>query len=283
MTQLEIRKLLSRRILDALKKGRPPWRSNNRGLPTNPQTGRKYTGINPLILDAVADKERHRSKYWATYHQWKLLGCQVPQKPDKSKEFGINIVNWQPFVKENKDKFSLLQTYPVFNADQCFGNNIGEFLILKENKILPSYVETELIVKSTKAKIRHNTHTKHPRYDRHPLDRIMLPPKYRFLNISQYWSAVLHELAHYSEARIGWLKPIHQGELFAEIVTGYMESELEIPHDQDLTNHNKWVNIWLEEIEKDPKYLFDAAAYASKSIDWILGFSRDRLFEEVIG
>ena len=136
------------------------------------------------------------------------------------------------------------------------------------------------IVKATGAKIRHHVNVEIPRYDRAPLDRIMLPPKKRFIDKSQYYSALLHEEAHLSESRIGWVKPIHQGELFAEIVSGYMESELEIPHDPDMTHHNKWVDVWIYEIEKDPKYLFDAAAYAAKSIDWILGFSRIKLFEE---
>ena len=286
MKQLEIRKRLANRVLEALRNGVPPWRSNNRGIPTNPQSGRKYTGINPLILDAVADKEFFRSKYWATYHQWQLLGCQVPKRPDES-EFGINIVNWQPFIKGRDkgdiislERFHLLQTYPVFNAEQCFGNTVGKYLILKENIKQPNYTDIRAIVEATGAKIRHHVATQHPRYDRYPLDRIMLPPKVRFVDQTQYWASILHELAHYSERRIGWAKPIHQGELFAEIVSGYMESELELPHDKDLTNHDKWLPVWINEIEKDPKYLFDAAAYAAKSVDWILGFTRLKLFEE---
>ena len=282
MTQLEIRTLLSKRVVDAIKNGRPPWRSNNRGLPTNAHTNKKYTGINPLVLDAVTDDRNYRSKYWATYHQWQLLGCQVPKK-----EVGIQIVNWQPFIKTHDkgniismEKFHLLQKYPVFNADQCFGNTIGRYLILKENVKTPDYPKVQEIVKATGAKIRHHVNVEFPRYDRMPLDRIMLPPKQRFIDPSQYWSAVLHELAHYSERRIGWLKPLHQGELFAEIVSGYMESELEIPHDPDMTHHNKWVDVWVYEIEKDPKYLFEAAAFAAKSVDWILGFTRTKLFEE---
>lgn len=215
------------------------------------------------------------------------MGCQVPPKKSDNEEIGIKIVNWHPFIKSrdkgdiiSMEKFHLLQTYCVFNADQCFGNTLGQYLILKENVQIPDYRNVEETVKATGARIRHHVNIEVPRYDRAPLDRIMLPPKKRFVDNAQYWAAVLHELVHMSESRIGWLKPGHQGELLAEIASGYLESELEILHDLDMTHHNKWVDLWIYEIEKDPKYLFDAAAFAAKSVDWILGFTRVKMFEE---
>lgn len=280
-TQLEIRTGLAGRVLDSLKAGSPPWRSvHNRGVPTNPQTGRKFTGINPLILDAVADKNKYRSKYWATYHQWHLLGMQVPRRKPNS-ELGINIVNWQPFVKAvdkgdiiSMERFHLLQTYAVFNAEQCFGKDCGKFLILNENKQEPDYAHVGAIIEATRADIRHHPRVKRPRYDRPPNDRIMLPPRSRFIDDAQYWATVAHEILHWSEWRIGWSGSADLGELIAEIGTGYLESELGIPHDQDLTNHNKWLPVWVENIEKNPKYLFDAAAQAARAVDYVLGFTR---------
>jgi antirestriction protein ArdC len=280
-TQLDIRTSLAKRVLDAIAAGAPPWRSvHNRGVPTNPQTGRKFTGINPLILDAVADKNKFRSKYWATYHQWHLQGMQVPRrKPDS--ELGINIVKWQPFTKTvdkgdiiSLERFSLLQTYAVFNADQCFGKDCGKFLILNENKQEPDYSHVESIIEATRADIRHHPRVKRPRYDRPPDDRIMLPPRSRFIDDAQYYATKVHEILHWAEWRIGWTGSADMGELIAEIGTGYLESELGLPHDQDMTNHNKWVGIWVANIESNPKYLFDAAAQAARAVDYVLGFTR---------
>lgn len=282
-TQLEIRTTLAKRVLDSLKAGAPPWRSvHNRGVPTNAQTGRKFTGINPLILDAVADRDTHRSKYWCTYRQWQILGIQVPKRPDNVPlgEWGINIVNWHPFIKTvdkgdilSMERFHLLQTYTVFNADQCFGKTCGDYIILENNQ-KPDYAKAQAIVKATRADIRHHSRVKNPRYDRPPHDRIMLPPRSRFLNDAQYWATVVHEILHWSEWRIGWAGTGDMGELVAEIATGYLESELGLPHDQDMTNHNKWLSAWVEGIEKNPKYLFDAAAQATRAVDYVLGFTR---------
>ena len=288
-TQLEIRTSLAERVLESIKAGTPSWRSvHNRGLPTNPQTGKKFTGINPLVLDAVADKYNYRSKYWATYHQWHLLGMQVPKRPAKipSGNWGVHIVNWNPFIKTvdkgdilSMERFHLLSPICVFNADQCFGKEMGKYLILKK-PAKPDYSEAARVVEATKANVHHDESVVLPLYERMPNDRILMPYPEQFTELSQYWATLFHELAHYSEVRIGWNKPVDQGELMAEIVMGYMESELGLPHDKDMTNHEKWVDVWIENIEKNPVYLFEAAAYAARSVDWILGFSRNQILTE---
>lgn len=282
-TQEQIRSGLARRVLTALKAGNPPWRSaHNRGVPTNPQTGRKFTGINPLILDAVADQYNYRSKYWATYHQWHLLQMQVPKAPaNKKGNWGINIVNWHPFNKCVEsgntlrfERFHLLQTVTVFNAEQCFGKDCGKFLILNENKQEPDYHAAESIIAATKADIYQDDSVEQPRYERPPIDRIMMPTRKNFIDDAQYWATKFHEVIHWTESRIAWKGSQDQGELMAEIATGYLESELGLPHDTDTTNHDKWMKLWVENIEKNPKYLFDAAAQAARAVDYVLGFTR---------
>lgn len=289
-SQLEIRTGLAQRIIDALKAGSPPWRSKyHRGVPTNPVTGRKYTGINPLVLDAVADKYHYRSKYWATYHQWHRVRMQVPKRPADlpAGEWGINVVNWHPYTKVtdkgdilSMDRFHLLHVHPVFNAEQCFGKDSGKWMILTENKQEPDYLQAEAIVAATRADIRHHHRVKSPRYDRPPDDRIMLPSRKRFRDDAQYWATVFHEVFHWTEWRIGWAGPLHHGELVAEIATGYLETELNLPHDTDMTNHDKWLPVWLENIEQNPKYLFDAAAQAARAVDYVLGFTRSQERED---
>jgi antirestriction protein ArdC len=283
--QLQIRTELAGKVLEALKKGSPPWRSKyNRGIPTNPQTGRKFTGINPLILDAVADKHRFRSKYWATYHQWHILSIQVPKRPPKATEFGIHIVNWNPFTKVvdkgnliSLERFHLLQTYTVFNADQCFGQTCGHYLILKENTESPDYLYAEQIVENTKANFSKG---KKPKYDRIK-DKILFPGRGHFVNDAQYWATKFHELSHWAERRTGWVGPEDQSELIAEIATGYLESELNLPHDTDAANHDVWMPVWIKSIEENPKYLFDAAAQAARTVDYVLGFTKIQEREDI--
>ncbi len=51
----------------------------------------------------------------------------------------------------------------------------------------------------------------------------------------------------------------------------------------DLTNHSAYVQSWLKAFENDPKFIFRAAAAASKATDFILDFSRPKEVEETVG
>lgn len=287
----QIREEISTKIVESLKNGNPPWRSStNRGLPENPKTGRKYTGINPLLLDAVADKEKYRSKYWATFKQWHSLDINVAKKPENHQgDWGIGIINWKAFLKTTDtgstlrmDRFHLMQKHFVFNADQCFGVDCGKYMILNENIKTPDYSKAENVIKATKANISHHGKVKNPRYVRPPHDKILLPSKKKFLNDAQYYAAKFHELFHWAEWRLGWSGTEDHGELIAEIATGYLESELDLPHDTDMTNHDQWLPTWIDNIEKNPKYLFDSAAQASRVVDYILGFTRIQEKEDAL-
>lgn len=276
--QSNIREMLVKCVLQALKADNPPWRSkHNRGMPVNPLTNHKFTGINPLVLDAVADDRGYRSKYWATYHQWQVLGIQVPKRPSNTptSEYGVQVVNWQPFIKTIQhvevDKFHMLETHLVFNADQCFGKTCGKYLILKEDTKVADYSQAEVLVNATKANIIERSNLIGPQYDRE-LDSILLPPRSYFIDDAQYWATKFHELVHWTESRLNWRGSPDQGELIAEIATGYLESDLDLCHDSDKANHNKWMPIWIDNIEKDPKYLLDSAAQAARVIDYIRSF-----------
>lgn len=251
-------------ILESLKINAPPWKSKyNRGCPTNPQTLNNFTGINSIILDAVADKHCYRSKYWATYIQWKKLGIQVEKNSS-----GTPIINWH----EKK-----LNTHFVFNADQCFGATCGHYLILKENVVLPDYSKAQELVDKIGIEIFHED-IEHPKFERPPVNKITLPFRNKFIDDAQYWASVFHELIHWTEARLGWIGSEDQGELISEIATGYLESELMLPHDTDPANYDKWAQIWIQNIEKTPKYLMDAAAQSSRAVDYVLNFGLQQEF-----
>lgn len=286
--QQEIRKGISELILESLRAGKPPWRSvRNRGIPTNARTGIKYTGINPLILDAVADKRGYSTKFWATYKQWGNLRMQVSKKPESFEgDYGTKIANWKPvekLVNKNgvleKETFKLLETHVVFNFAQCFSdspiylNSSSAFDQINETeKPKLDYSKAEKIVESTKAEIFENDSVEKPVYDRKS-DKILFPSRRIFVNDAQYWATKFHEIFHWAESRTGWSGSPHQGELIAEIATGYLESELGFPHDTDTANHDKFMDKWIEEIEENPNYLFEAAAQASRSLDCVLAFS----------
>src|SRR5947209_5682016 len=138
-TQNEIRSKITDQIIEALEKGGlPPWRMpwashpSGRGLPANAATGRKYSGINPLILQCAARRHGFRSKFWATFNQWKDLGCCVKARPSDVAPgaWGTTAILYKPITKTEIDKrtgqekekaFPLLRTFTLFNADQVTG------------------------------------------------------------------------------------------------------------------------------------------------------------------
>lgn len=237
-------------VLKSLKEEVMPWRSD-RGIPVNPVTGKNYSGVNALVLDAVATQQGYRNKWWATYHQWASIKMQVARRPEVCiGHWGIPIVAWE----QNR-----MKRHTVFNAEQVFGREIKNWLI---SQIEPKdYSVVEATIAATGAIIQEGDS---PLYER-AIDRITIPHRSFFQNDPQYYATVIHELFHWAENRTGWDAPEDQGELAAEIGTGYLESQFQIPHDTDLTNCRKWLPAWTSGIERNPEYLFKAAAQAARA------------------
>ena len=51
-------------------------------------------------------------------------------------------------------------------------------------------------------------------------------------------------------------------------------SSLNFDVSQNLTNHTAYIGSWLKALQDDPKYIFRAAAAASKASDFLLSFSK---------
>ena len=139
------------------------------------------------------------------------------------------------------------------------------------------YAELDAIIAATGAKVTHHWRCVKPRYDRPPLDRILLPPRSRFWNQQQYQATRIHEVLHFLEAswRLGWIGSDHQAEMVAEIGTSFLESYLRLPTDpSDQANCNKWVGMWADGIEADPDYLIDAIEQAERAVRYLLDLRR---------
>ena len=137
------------------------------------------------------------------------------------------------------------------------------------------YAELDGIIKATGAKVKHHWNCRKPRYYRLQ-DRIVMPLQSYFQTIAHYRGTLIHELLHHVEHRVGWIGSDHQAEMVAEIGTGFIESYLQLPHDQDNSNCNKYLPMWAEGIEADPTYLFDAVAQAERATNYLLDLRRRR-------
>ena len=288
-TQNQIREDITNQIVAAIEAGTPPWRQpwsshENAGAPTNASTKRRYSGVNPMVLQLSAAHHGFCSKYWATFRQWQQLGGQVKRRPSNvpSGRWGTNVVFYKPITTtkvnslgiEEETTFPILRTFTLFNADQCDG--VDQFQCRGEVSASDfiDYAPADEVIAATPADIRFGGDRAF--YNKKD-DFIQMPVKGQFKEVNEFYGTAFHELAHWSECRLGWKNTYALGELRAEIAACYLLSELNVPMANDLTNHHAYLANWLGAIKADPRLIFQVASAASKASDYVLSFSRQEV------
>lgn len=301
-SQNEIRERITGQIVEALSKGglppwRMPWRSDpNSGYPCNIVSKKKYSGINPLLLQLASMRHGFQSKWWATFRQWDEMGGRVAKRPDTVErgEWGTSIIFFKPVAITEKDDdgnerektIFVMRSFVVFNLDQVLGDHLDHLRVghsVANADPVVAYEEADRVITATGADIRFGGNRA---FYHRKLDYIQVPLREQF-TAGEYYETVLHELAHWTEHpnRLDFQAADHKyalGELRAEIAACYLAAELGIPNAETLPNHASYLQSWLKEMQNDPKYIFQAAAQASKASDFILSFSRSEVPEEVL-
>src|ERR1700738_2885075 len=121
------------KIIAELEAGRVPWVqpwggsgiNASLGLPQNAATGRKYSGINILILWGAVAERGFSGQRWLTFRQALALGGHV-----RKGERGTTVVYADRFIPgseraraeeagEEPEAIPFLKRFTVFNTDQC--------------------------------------------------------------------------------------------------------------------------------------------------------------------
>lgn len=296
-SQIEIRQTITNRIIDALKDSSqlPPWRKpwssdpNALGAPANIVSGKRYSGVNPLLLDIAAHRHGFKSRFFGTYRQWEGICGQVKKRPaDVSPgEWGTTIVFCKPITKkeakengeEAKGKFFLLKTFVVFNIDQVEGAHLDRFRVgtqpVSSSQIVERFEVADKAIDATGADIRFggNRACYNP-----ATDIIQMPERSQFSG-AEFYETLCHELVHWTEpaSRLNWDRKgegYAMGELIAEMGGCFMCSELGLPTADNLENHASYLKSWLAAMQNDAKFIFRAATEANKAVDYLLSFSR---------
>ncbi len=103
-----------------------PWhRDIDSAIPTNFLTGKAYNGVNVIALWVAAEQRSFASSYWATYKQWRHLGCQVRKGENGSvivfyKQTELEVSKPGTGERENKT-VRYARSSRVFNAEQVDG------------------------------------------------------------------------------------------------------------------------------------------------------------------
>jgi antirestriction protein ArdC len=144
MSNASIRSEIATKIAEAVKRGCPPWRApwgNNdassqammSGLPRNFISGRRYSGINPLIIMGANYTHGFHSPYWGSVKQWNSIGAYIKPRPThvRNGEWGTSIIFYATMEKkdqppdEEKEKFRVLRRYSVFNVEQAVAPEVN--------------------------------------------------------------------------------------------------------------------------------------------------------------
>lgn len=126
---------ITNRIISDLEAGRvpwvQPWGTPSAGaplaMPQNAATGRRYSGINVLILWGAVIEHGYPCQSWLTFKQAKALGGSV-----REGEHGTTVIKVGRFTPEGEQMraaqtgedahaIPFMKRYKVFNAGQCEG------------------------------------------------------------------------------------------------------------------------------------------------------------------
>jgi antirestriction protein ArdC len=275
------------RIIAQIEEGTLPWVrpwDDGRaalGLPRNAGTGRRYSGINVLILWSRLFEEGFGSQRWLTYRQAQAMGGNV-----RKGERGTTICYADRFTPKEGDnaptgpdgeprQIAFLKRFIVFNVHQCEGlddQSMTAFTTWNEALTLPV---AQALIEATGADIRIGGGEA---YYAPQDDYIRVPRPEHFHEPINWFRTVLHELGHWSGHRsrldrlpdTGFGSPAYaREELIAEMASAFLCAELGIV---PTVRHADYLGAWLSVLREDSKAIFRAASQASKAADYLLAF-----------
>ncbi|KFG89884.1 Antirepressor [Sphingobium herbicidovorans NBRC 16415] len=182
-----------------------PWDDGKAalGLPRNAGTGRRYSGINVLILWHRLFEQGYGSQRWLTYRQAQALGGNV-----RKGEQGTTVCYADRFTPKDGEnipigpdgeprRIAFLKRFTVFNLDQCDGlEDMASSPVTTWNKalIIP---RAQMLIEATGADIRVGGGEDYAPQD----DYIHVPRPEHFHEPINWFRTALHELGHWTGHR----------------------------------------------------------------------------------
>lgn len=268
-----------------------PWKLSG-GFPVNIKNGRRYRGVNVMLLML----EGYDDPRWGTYNAIKDAGGQV-----RRGEHHTQIVFWKRIErknpKEGEDRaYRMLRTYQVFNAKQADG--LPELSVEEEREFTPIEAADEIVrhyVWAEGSASGISAHTDVTRinqavgplvkhgYDRAAYDLrqdvVLMPEPKQFNSDEAYYTTLFHELTHSTgaekrlkriESALFGSDPYAREELVAEIGASFLSGVAGFESAGD-DQSAAYVGGWLDRIKGDPKLVVQAAGQAQRAADLVLG------------
>jgi antirestriction protein ArdC len=274
------------KIVAALEAGTPPWKkpwdpekTGGPQAPMNPTTGKRYRGVNTLILGMDPRSFASGDPRWMTFNQAKDKGWMV-----KKGERATTIFFYKKLevadadAKDGKREIPVLKAYAVFHASQI--DNIPAYKAPDVSASPWRRPEAaNVILTNSGAAVRIGGERA---YYSPGTDHIQLPPDAAFERPEDWSATALHELGHWSGHKSRLDRDLTgrfgsgayaQEELRAELSSVFVGAELGIP--SDIPHHASYVQSWLKALKEDKREIFRAASDAQKIADYELAFHPD--------
>lgn len=286
--KLDLYQTVTDKVIAAIEAGakgedwQMPWISRGGGFPKNAVTGKRYRGMNVILLFMAGNAAGYRSSLWASYRQWQSKGAQV-----RKGETGTMVVFYRDYTVEDRDddgnkverRFPVLRYSKVFNADQVDGFEVPA-------EPAPNLAEridrAEAYVAAIGADIRFGLGRA---FYRPSEDYIGMPDWADFKDTAHSsatenaYSTLFHELTHWTGApgrcdrdfsgRFGD-QAYAAEELVAELGAAFVSAQLGITH-EPRADHAQYLEHWLKVLRGDKKAIFTAASKAAAAVDYLDG------------
>ena len=287
--QLSLYEEVTAGIVAELEEGRVPWvqpwgmpdAKPGVALPKNALTGRRYSGVNILILWHHVVRAGFSTQTWLTYRQAQEMGGQVMKG-----ERGVTACHADSFIPkaereraerdgDDPERVAFLKRFTLFNVAQCEGLPAEAYAgaaLLPDAKTIP---QAERLIAATGADIRVGGAKA---FYVPSEDYIRVPPQSAFFDQVNYYRTCFHELGHWTGHRDRLArdfshsfgsKPYAREELVAEMASAFVCATLGIT---PTVRHADYIGAWLEVLKEDNRAIFRAASQASKAADFLLAF-----------
>ena len=281
----DVAAIVTEKVIALLEKGTVPWKQPwVGGAPTNLISGKKYRGVNAMLLSILG----YSQNYYLTPKQLKELGGAV-----KAQEKPYMVVYWNfPDKKETSEdpaddekaaQKAVLRYYVVYNTEQCVGIE-GKIPNQQRGNDFDPLPGCEKIVEGmpNPPAIKY----KDPNAYYSPLtDTVNMPKRTSFERAEGYYATLFHELVHSTghhsrldrhgliqmEELNGSKHAYSFEELVAELGSCFLQGNTGILDGGQLANSAAYINGWLSVLRDDRRFLISAAASAQKAVDRILG------------
>lgn len=281
MAKQNVYEIVTNQVLEALEQGTVPWAKpwSAAGAHQNIE-GRKYRGVNPLLLEISAMRNGFTSPYWATMNQANKRNGKV-RKGEKS----TIVTFWKKYEKDSGERDDegkkimeqrfILRYFKVFNVEQIDGLE-WEPPTLPGEDLSPLEIGEKVIDEMPNPPMIEIKRTDVACY-RPSLDHVTLPQLEQYGAAEDFYRVAFHELAHATghESRLDRQIKNNFGdekyakeELVAELTAAMVCHATGIQ--AEIEQSAAYIAGWKKALEDDPKLIVSASSAAQKAADYIL-------------